>query len=256
MSLNPAVLEFFFAYMLVFVRLSAAMMLLPGFGESYVPARLKILMVMLMTLLIAPVVQAGIPSNPATAAEMVLLITGEVVIGLFFGTVARLITAVLEVAGMFISFEMSLSNATMFNPMMATQGSIVSVFLSVAGVLLIFVTDLHHVFLMGLTDTYTLFVPGQVPPIEGLAEYITGIADQIFAIAFKISAPLIVVGILFSFALGLIGRLMPQLQVFFVAMPLKITLGLLIIMISVTGSMVIFLEYVEGTMDAFLKQGI
>jgi flagellar biosynthetic protein FliR len=225
-----------FAAMLVFARIGSAMMLLPGFGEVYVPQRYRLLFALIFSALLLPVLAPILPPLPASPAELVLVLGGELVIGIFIGTLTRLILAALQTAGQVVSIQMGLSNAQIFNPMEASQDSIPSAFYAILGVLLIFLTNLHHVMLRGLVDSYAVFVPGHLPPVEDLSQTIAHAVAASFRLGIEIAAPFIVLGTVFFVGLGLVARLVPQLQVLFITQPLQIMGGLLLMgLIAATG---------------------
>jgi flagellar biosynthesis protein FliR len=225
-----------FAALLVFARIGSAMMLLPGFGEVYVPQRYRLLFALIFSGLLLPVLAPVLPRLPASPAELVLVLGGELVIGVFIGTMTRLILAALQIAGQIMSLQMGLSNAQVFNPMEASQDSIPSAFYAVLGVLLIFITNTHHLMLRGLVDSYAVFVPGHLPPVEDLSQTVAHAVAASFRLGIEMAAPFIVLGTVFFVGLGLIARLVPQLQVLFVTQPLQIMGGLLLMgLIAATG---------------------
>jgi flagellar biosynthesis protein FliR len=209
-------------------------MLLPGFGEVYV--RYRLLFALIFSGLLLPVLAPVLPRLPASPAELVLVLGGELVIGVFIGTMTRLILAALQIAGQIVSLQMGLSNAQVFNPMEASQDSIPSAFYAVLGVLLIFITNTHHLMLRGLVDSYAVFVPGHLPPVEDLSQTVAHAVAASFRLGIEMAAPFIVLGTVFFVGLGLIARLVPQLQVLFVTQPLQIMGGLLLMgLIAATG---------------------
>jgi flagellar biosynthesis protein FliR len=225
-----------FAALLVFARIGSAMMLLPGFGEVYVPQRYRLLFALIFSGLLLPVLAPVLPRLPASPAELVLVLGSELVIGVFIGTMTRLILAALQIAGQIMSLQMGLSNAQVFNPMEASQDSIPSAFYAVLGVLLIFITNTHHLMLRGLVDSYAVFVPGHLPPVEDLSQTVAHAVAASFRLGIEMAAPFIVLGTVFFVGLGLIARLVPQLQVLFVTQPLQIMGGLLLMgLIAATG---------------------
>jgi flagellar biosynthetic protein FliR len=101
-----------------------------------------------------------------------------------------------------------------------------------------------------LDDSYALFAPGAVPLTGDMAAHITSIVGGAFRIGVQLSAPFLAFGLLFNLGLGILSRLMPQMQVFFVAMPLSILGGLTLLILVVGTMMVTFLGHVEGVMHA------
>ncbi|HUC67235.1 MAG TPA: flagellar biosynthetic protein FliR [Stellaceae bacterium] len=231
-----------FALMLIFARVGTALMLLPGFGEVYVMQRFRLLLGFLVSLLLTPILAPLLPPLPGSAVKLVDIVGSEVVIGLFLGTISRILLAALDTAGTVASFQLGLSAAQIFNPMAASQGSLPSTLYSVLGVLLIFLTDLHHMLLRALVDSYNVFAPGVLPPLNDLSDMIARSVAGAFVIGIEMAAPFILLGIVFFVALGIVGRLVPQLQIMLVTLPLQIMGGLFALVFVLTAGMQWFLE--------------
>jgi len=236
-----------FAALLVFARIGTAMMLLPGFGEVYVPQRYRLLFALILSALMLPIVAPLLPALPASPSDLLLVLGAEIAVGLFIGTLTRIVLSGLDTAGQVISLQAGLSNAVIFNPMQATQSPIPSALYSALGVLLIFLGDLHHLMLRGLLDSYMIFTPGKLPPIEDLSQTVAHAAAGSFRLALEMAAPFVAIGTVFFVALGLIGRLVPQLQILFVTQPLQIIGGLVLLGLVMAAGMGWFL-------DAFVTQ--
>jgi flagellar biosynthesis protein FliR len=218
-----------FAALLVFVRIGAALLLLPGYSAPYVPPRLRLLLGLMIALVVTPVVAPILPAMPESAAALLLIVLGETLIGLFIGTIGRLFLAALTTAGMFIAYASAMANALTNDPAAAQQGSIAGSFLTATALLVIFTLNLHHLMLVAVVDSYRLFVPGQALPVGDFADMITRVVAETFLLSFQIASPFILVAMIFTLGLGMLGRLMPQMQVFFVAMPLQIGIGLFVL---------------------------
>ena len=234
-----------FVFMLVFARVGTAFLLLPGFGAAYVSRRVRLGLAVAVAVVLVPTLAKVMPPMPDSPIVLVLLLGGEVVVGAFLGTVASLLAQSLQTAGMMISYQSGLANATMFNPTMAQQTSLIGTLLSTMGVLLIFVTDLHHMILRALVDSYQVFTPGAAMAVGDFSEMITRTVAHSFRLAFQLATPFMVFGLLFYVGIGLLARLMPQLQVFFIALPLQIGLMLLLLGLSVSAMMIWFLNGFE-----------
>lgn len=231
-----------FALMLIFARIGTALMLLPGFGEVYVMQRFRLLLGFLISLLLTPILAPLLPPLPGSAVKLVDIVGSEVVIGLFLGTVSRILLAALDTAGTVASFQLGLSAAQIFNPMAASQGSLPSTLYSVLGVLLIFLTGLHRMLLRALVDSYDVFAPGVLPPLNDLSDMIARSVAGAFAIGIEMAAPFILLGLVFFIALGIVGRLVPQLQIMFVTLPLQIMGGLFALVFVLAAGMQWFLD--------------
>ncbi len=243
-----------FAVALVFCRIGAAVMLMPGIGENFISPQARLLFALALAVLITPVVRAGLPALPATMGPFVGLVVGEVIIGLFFGTIARIMILTLETAGFIIAFQSGLASAQVFNPGIAQQGSLPGALLSFLGLVLLFQTNLHHLFLAAAMDSYTLFQPGRPLPVQDMSDFIARLVTTSFRVAVQIAAPFLVIFTLFNVGLGILARLMPQLQIFFLALPAQLMLGLLLFAVTLHAGLTWFMQYYEGTLQAILQQ--
>jgi flagellar biosynthesis protein FliR len=231
-----------FAAALVFARLGSALMLLPGIGEIYVSPRLRLVLALGITLVATPVVAPSLPRLPAGAIELALMLGGEIAVGLFIGTIARILLAAVEVAGTLISINLGLSAALVFNPMLQQQESVTSAFYSVAGVLIIFLADLHHPMLRALVGSYGVFQPGTLFEWGDFSDAVARAVTESFKIGVEMAAPFMIIGTVFYVAVGLISRLTPQLQILFVIQPLQIVAGLFAFALLLATGMQWFLE--------------
>jgi len=240
-----------FALLLIFVRLGTALMLMPGFGESYISPRVRLLIALTLAVVVQPILPPVLPPIPETAAGLFLLIFGEAFIGFFLGSVSRILMAALSIGGMMIATVTGLANALTNDPTAAQQGSIAGSFLSMLALMIIIALDLHHVLLRGVIESYQFFVPGQPLLVGDFSEMVTRVVSKTFLLAFQIASPFVAVALIFNLALGLLSRLMPQLQVFFIAIPLQIVIGLGILMIALPALLGWFIAGFENVMLPF-----
>jgi len=242
-----------FAVLLVFARVGSALVILPGFGDLYVPQRYRLLLAVFLSLLIAGIVAPLLPALPSSPATLLVLLFGEIVVGLFLGTVARLLVTALETAGSIVALQVGLSSASVFNPMMAQQSALPSSLLMTLGTLVIFLTDTHHLLLRALVDSYSLFAPGVMPILGDASDMVARTAAASFRLGTELAAPFIVAGTLFFAALGLLSRLMPQLQIFFVIVPVQIAGGIAIFALTLSAVMRWFAESFAQQIGNFLS---
>jgi flagellar biosynthetic protein FliR len=181
---------------------------------------------------------------------LIALLGQELFIGAMLGLTARLTIAGLQIAGNVIAQQLGLGFVTAVDPTQGQQSVIVGNFLTVLGVTLIFATDLHHLVIAALDDSYTLFHPGEIPLLGDVAALTTRTVAAAFRIGIQLSAPFLVFGLLFNLGLGVLARLMPQMQVFFVGLPLSILLGFLILILVLAAMMTTFLGSVEDVLRA------
>ena len=231
-----------FAVMLVFCRIGSALMVLPGFGDLYVPARYRLLLGIFLATIIATALAPLLPVQPGSPLRLLMLLGGEIVIGVFLGTVARMMLSALETAGAIISLQLGLSTAQVFNPLLAQQSAITGAFMTVFGVLLIFLTDTHHLMLRGLVASYGLFPAGGFPGFGDLSDTVAHLVSASFRLAVELAAPFIVLGTIFFVALGFLSRLMPQMQIFFIILPIQVAGGLVVFAFTLYAVMQWFLD--------------
>ena len=231
-----------FAVMLVFSRIGSALMVLPGFGDLYVPARYRLLLGIFLATIIATALAPLLPAQPGSPLRLLILLGGEIVIGVFLGTVARMMLSALETAGAIISLQLGLSTAQVFNPLLAQQSAITGAFMTVFGVLLIFLTDTHHLMLRGLVASYGLFPAGGFPGFGDLSDTVARLVSASFRLAVELAAPFIVLGTIFFVALGFLSRLMPQMQIFFIILPIQVAGGIVVFAATLYAIMQWFLD--------------
>jgi len=243
-----------FAFVFIFARLGSILMLFPGIGESYVSPRIRLMLALTITFLLMGPLLPRIPVAPEAIPDLFQMIGYEIIVGLFFGTLLRLIMSTLESAGAVISLQTGLSNATILNPTLATQSPLASAFLSVIGVTLIFITGLDHLLLRSLVAIYDLFPPGgQLMPGD-MAQSVIQLTNRSFVIGIELSMPFLVIGLLMYMALGIMQKLMPQVQLFLVALPVQIWGGLALTGLTVGAIMTYWLHYFDASIGSFFTR--
>lgn len=225
----------------VFLRMSAFFALLPGFGERTVPARVKIGLALAMTIIVFPAVDLNALSTPTA-----MLIMTEIATGAFLGLGVRLLVLALQTAGSIAAQATSLAQLLGGNgadPLPA-MGHI----LVVAGLALAMITGLHVKAAQFFLLSYELVPAGQFPQPELFSQWGVHLTAQAFSLAFALSAPFIVLSVIYNLALGAINRAMPQLMVAFVGAPLITAGGLFLLFLTAPIMLVVWI----GAMDDFL----
>ncbi len=244
-SLLPALAA---TFMLVFARVGAMVMLLPGVGESNIPVRIKLGIALLLTLIILPLHRAAYQIDLTSMSSLGVLMVHEIVIGIVLGATARVTLSALAVAGSVIAQQLGLGFVTAVDPTQGQQGLLIGNFLTILGVTLLFATDSHHLVISALNESYRIFSPGEVLPSGDVAALATRAFATAFKIGMQLSAPFLVFGLVFNIGLGVLARLMPAMQVYFVGVPLSIMVGFLIFAFVLTGMMATYLNYFMGVM--------
>ena len=244
-SLLPALAA---TFMLVFARVGARVMLLPGFGESNIPVRIKLAIALLLTLIILPLHRAAYQVDMTSLTPLLVLMLHEIVVGIVLGATARVTLAALAVAGSVIAQQLGLGFVTAVDPTQGQQGLLIGNFLTILGLALLFATDSHHLVIAALNESYRIFSPGELFPSGDVAALATRAFTAAFKIGLQLSAPFLVFGLVFNIGLGILARLMPQMQVYFVGVPLSILAGFLVLGLVLSALMGAFLDYFIGVM--------
>lgn len=240
-------------FMLMFARLGTMLMLMPALGETNVPSRIRLSLALMLTLVLYPLVSVSYPAAvPTNFPALMLMFGGEFVVGGFIGLATRLVMSAIQVAGTVIATQSGLAMAMAFDPAQGQQGVLFANFLSLMAVTLIFVTNMHYLIIAALHDSFALFPPGGWMPVEDLAQNAIQTVASAFSIGVRISAPFIVFGLVFYFGLGLLNRLMPQMQIFFIAMPANIFIGIALLMLLLATLMTWYLDHVQQVLGQFL----
>jgi len=216
---------------LIFARIGALIMLLPGIGDTSVPPRMRLSFAFLMALMLMPVIARGLPV-PSTVSGVGTAVIKEVLIGLLIGGILRMFMSSLAAAGEIISIQTTLSFAQTAAPGQASPSTTLGTFLGLIGVTLIMATDLHHMFLAAIVRSYALFPFSANVPVGDAAQLAIQTVAGSFKLGLQLAAPVVVFSLIFNIAAGLVGRVMPQFQVFFVATPLMVLFGLSIFALS------------------------
>jgi flagellar biosynthetic protein FliR len=192
------------------------------------------------------------PAEPLAVAH---LVAGEALLGLFIGAAGRALFAALHIAGTMIAFQSGLAAAAIFDPSEATQGTLPGNLLTTTALVLLFVTDGHHLLLQALAASYVGLPAGAAAPAQDLAELLARLLTGAFAVGLRVAAPLMALSVLMYLGMGVLNRLMPTLQVFFIALPLQILLAFATIMLGLSAGLLVFFTFFEGAVGALALGG-
>jgi flagellar biosynthetic protein FliR len=170
------------------------------------------------------------------------------------GLAARIVMSAVQVAGSVIAMQLGLSFAMSVDPAQGGQGAVLSAFLSLLALTLILVTDLHYLLINAMQNSFVLFPTGSVPSLADAAQWSIKLVSGAFALGIQMSAPFLVFGIVFQVTAGIVSRLMPQVQIFFLTVPLTILAGFTLLMFTLSAMMLLFLRVFAETIGPLLGQ--
>jgi flagellar biosynthetic protein FliR len=236
----------------VFARIGAAMMVMPGFGEAFVLTRARLGLALLVSAALAPIAVPTLPPMPADTIDALILVGREVLVGLAVGTTVRLLVSAVTVAGSLVATQTGLATAAAFDPTQGDQLAVIGRFLTIAATVAVFATDMHQTMLAAVAETYRLLPPTALPPVGDFSALAFAWFADAFRVSVELAAPLIVAGVVFFLGLGVLARLMPQVPVFFVIMPVQIGAGIALFTVALSTMLLWYIEFLAGQLDAFV----
>lgn len=215
-----------FGAVLVLARLGAAAMILPGLGEGDVPAPLRLGLALGLVPVVLPLLAPSLPPAPDSAAEALRLIALELAVGLWIGGLARLAAMALSVAMQAGAGMLGLANILVPDPQLGGGASALGRLGTLATAVLVLSTGLHALPLRALADSYALMPPGTPWPAGEAAAEIASAGAAMLTLALRLAGPFVVAAVTINLAMALVARVVPSVQVFFVAAPGQILAGL------------------------------
>jgi flagellar biosynthetic protein FliR len=244
----PSLLQFdpnlFLGFVLIFARMSGLMVAAPIFGEATVPPQVRAGLALLISLVFYPIVAAPKLGADPQLFQIVHLVIVETGVGLLIGFSARLLLSGIELAGEVAGFQMGLGLVNVIDPTFQNQVSLVAQTMTLFATLILVVMDGHHLFIQALASSYTLVPAGTAVLSQNTFQSFTMLTGQLFVIGLKVGAPLVVSLLAANFAMGLMARSVPQMNVFVVGFPFTIGLGLVFLVLG-------FPYFVQSVADIF-----
>jgi flagellar biosynthetic protein FliR len=223
-----------FAFVLVMSRIGAAIAILPGLGEADPPVMVRVGLALGVTALLLPGIAPLIPAVPEAGAQAAFMVAAEVITGLWIGWLARILVLALPVAGQLIAYMLGVANVLQPDPDLGGMATPIERLFGMAATLAILVTGLYAVPLAALAGSYQLIPPGAMLPAADTTEVAVRAMAAAFALAVRLASPFLLVGIVWHVAVGLLARLVPRLQVYFVVMPGQIVGGIALLAVLAT----------------------
>ncbi len=225
--------DYIFKFILVFGRLGSAFSMFPALGDRYVFVRARLMLALAVTVIIFPIVSGYLPSYSKNLSVDVSYLIIEMLIGIVISIGAKFYFLCLSSTGQILALQSGLGSATFFDPMHRSQMAVFTNFFFILTTLSIFVSETHHLFIQSVIESYKRFPPGELLQIADISKYITHLVNDSFILAFKISSPFILVGLAILVGGGVLSRLMPNLQIFFVLTPAQILVMFMILYIVI-----------------------
>lgn len=215
-------LETLQAFLVCAARVAALFSTLPVFGSAQVPMRIRVALAVTIAMVVFPVLPRLLPATPLAPVGLGLLLAREALVGFMIGYIARLVFIAVEFGGAIIGYQMGFAAANVFDPTSQNQVSLISQFQNVFAILIFLAFDIHHLFLRLIADSYRLLPAGEMNLGGEAALFLSRLTGEMFVLAVRFSAPVLVVLLLSGLALGLMARIFQQLNVFMLSFPVNI----------------------------------
>lgn len=219
-------------FMLVVARLSGLFLIAPVFSSPMIQGRLKLMALLALAAMLTPIVAPDAPETPTSVLPLVLSIGTETIIGLAIGFSVAIVFAAIQVGASLIDTSIGFSMANIIDPINNAQGAVMGSFYSMVATLSFLSVNGHHWMLAGFKRSFDVVALGATPDIEQMMGNLFATFSQLFAMAFQIAAPVLITLLMVDVVLGIVSRVVPQMNVFFVGIPLKVGVGLLAVIIS------------------------
>jgi len=235
----------FIVFFLGFVRIATILCTVPIFGFAAIPNISKAGLAFLVSLIMFPVIEGGDFKVPIELWPFMFLVFKEIIVGLIIGLSTAFFFVGIQMAGQLIGMDMGFGIVNVLDPISGEQVSIMGQFQYVLALLLFLIIDGHHFFLQAIKATYDVIPIGGVVFSKMISGKIVEMSGRIFIIAMKIGGPALAALFLTSFVMGIIARTVPQMNIFIVGFPLKISVGLLIVGLSMPLFIYVFGKFFE-----------
>ena len=220
------------SFLLIFLRVGAILFSAPIFDNQSAPVLFKVGLTLSISFLLYPLLKINVSGFNASLVMFVLMVASEIAVGLLIGFAVRTLFIGIQLAGQIAGFQMGLAIANVVDPASSMQVPILSQFFNLFAMLVFLSINAHYWFIKALTESFFLVPPLEFQINSALVPPILKLAGNIFVVAIKVSAPIIVSLLLTTVALGLLARTVPQMHIFVVAMPLKILIGLIFVTLT------------------------
>ncbi|PHR92192.1 MAG: flagellar biosynthesis protein FliR [Robiginitomaculum sp.] len=235
--------------MAVFTRMSVFVFLLPGLGEQAISTRIRLVVALMLTWLITPVLDINI-GNDWSVTTLALAIGLEAFYGFVLGFAFRMMVFALQIAGSITSQSMSLSQV--FGGGMTTEpNTTISTMLMMAGITLLVTLDLHVRAVGMLVNTFETFPLASSPDTGKIAFWATEKTMSVFSFAVALALPFLLLSFVYNLMLGFLNKAMPQLMVSFVGMPFITGAGIVLLAITISGMLVVWLREFDAHLLGF-----
>ncbi|MHC4104275.1 MAG: flagellar biosynthetic protein FliR [Planctomycetota bacterium] len=230
-------------FVLVLTRISAFFLVLPVFGWRTIPVRIKVGLTVLLAIFFSVLAPLAIGTKRVSVLEAILLITNEAAYGFALGLIAAVVFSAVKLSGRIIERQMGLAMAQVMDPLTGERTQPLGSLLEMMFILLFLSANGHHLLLLIISKSYEAFPAGSIPTVPVLTDGVVKAGSAMLIAGLKLSAPILAAFLLLMVVLAVLARIVPEMNILFISLPLRVGLGLLMVMI--------FLPYINGFVAEF-----
>ncbi|MHC4160371.1 MAG: flagellar biosynthetic protein FliR [Planctomycetota bacterium] len=215
------------SFALVLTRISAFFLVLPVFGWKTIPIRIRVSITILVSVFFAMLTSGGFDARGISGLEAGLLIADEAIYGLSLGLIAAVLFSVVKFSGRIIERQMGLAMAQTLDPLTGERTQPLGMLLEMLFIVLFLAANGHHLLLLVISRSYETFPLGSTPTISVLANGVIDAGSVMFTASLRLAAPMLVAFLLLMVILAVLARMVPEINILFISLPLRVGLGLL-----------------------------
>jgi flagellar biosynthetic protein FliR len=226
-----------------FCRVGSALMLVSGIGEAMLPLLVRLIIALAISINISSIIE--LPPL-GTSEQLILLVIIEVAIGLTIGMFCKIIMSAFQIFGFIVSLQSGLSAGMLFDPSQNSQTPQFSIMMSMLMVVLLINTGFHLFIIEALVSSYTAMPVGGIvsDTLPSMWKIIFDATSIAFQAGIQLSMPFLIVGTILMLGAGVMSRVMPQLQVFFLLLPAQTLVTLILLLMTIAGISLYGITYV------------
>jgi len=214
-------------FVLVLTRMSAFFLITPVFSWKTIPVRIRVSVVLLISVFFSTVAPSTINSKQISSLEAILLISNEAIYGLALGLIVVLIFSAVKLSGRIVERQMGLAMAQTLDPLSGERAQPLGMLIEMIFILLFLSANGHHLFLLIISRSYQAFPAGTIPTIPLLTNGIVEAGSAMLVACLRLAAPILAAFLLLLVVLAVFARIMPDMNILFISMPLRVGMGLL-----------------------------
>jgi flagellar biosynthetic protein FliR len=237
------VIEKLLGFVMVLTRISAFFLVVPVFGWRSIPLRIKVATALLMAIFFSMIIQSPLDAKQVSVLEAILFIANEASYGLALGLIAVIVFSAVKFGGRTIERQMGLAMAQILDPLTGERAQPLGSLLEMIFLILFLSANGHHLFLLIISRSYEAFPVGSIPTVTVLAGGIIKAGSALLLAGLRLAAPMLAAFLLLMVVLAVLARIVPEMNILFISLPLRVGLGLLMV--------AIFLPFISGFVAEF-----